>query len=165
MTQVIARPPRPKLMDPDEWTEVALKIGMKRREVLGFERQPNGEYLVTTKGGKNGEGSLCVLGVNGKARPYTVPAPSVESNEPWTLRHLDQAAEVEIPPFSRGEAMQWMQAVPGREPLRAWRWWKYISEGREVSMAVAADELEDCRLARRIILASRWLGAEDAAQL
>lgn len=161
--RAMARPAKPKLVNQDKARHFASVMGMAPEEIIDVKNKPAGEgVLVTTKDGHISEISQDdrYLG------PYRPEHGSVNgTDEPWSLEDLDAAAEQLKVVISGRLSEQFLYADGGYAPVRAWAWWRAVAAGRHLSMAEAAIQNSDAAECRRIILASGWLTADDAAKL
>lgn len=151
-------------MNPERRAEIAAAMSAKPFEIIAFEEnQPSpGETLVSMRNC----GPQWVLAANGKVRKYVPAAPDVADWQPWTVRHLDQAADAEVIPSQGIAPHQWInEAGADRAPIRAWASWRHLAARLGISMAEAAKERPDCEYARRVILDSAWLADEDQAEV
>lgn len=158
-------PPRKKLMDPKRREEVGAMFNMNARdsarEIVAFEERDNGDIVITGRSGVKH-----ILSPGRKVRRYDPAEEDHESVlEPWTLAHLDQAADLEWNYTHMDRPLAWINEFPEKAPIRAWSLWRLYARNENCTMAQALAEKDFCAEARRIVLACGWLDDESVAAL
>lgn len=157
------RPAKVVPVDQEQARHFAAVCGMAPEEIIAIAPDPGGKGTIVTF--RDGHPNLVshddrYLGL------YRVGTSNGTNDEPWTLEDLDEAAnQLGRVVFGGGGLDQLLYAPGGYAPIRAFAVWKELAAGRQLSMAEAAIHVSQAAECRRVILASGWLTADDAAKL
>jgi hypothetical protein len=185
ISEAPVRPPRPQHIDDETRADAARRLGMKPSEITAVVDTDAGRIVTTADGtalidvpvdrpdGAGQTGLLVYRGLISKdsgASRYVDPTTARQhtgTSEAWSVADLDtEAARLHVPAPAYGDPSGPSQSAwIGNDPIRARAVWCKIATGLGVDPAQAAHRNAEAAYCRKVIAASGWLSAAEAAAL
>jgi hypothetical protein len=160
--KAMQRPAKVVPVDQEQARHFAAVMGMAPEEIIAVSPDPGGKGTIVT----THDGMPNLISPDDRYIGYYRPgASNGEDDEPWTLDDLNAAADQLGKVSLAGNLNALLYAPGGYAPIRAFAVWKTIAADRQLSMAEAAVQVSQAAECRRVILASGWLTAADAAKV